>query len=64
MISVVKNDIKYLLQTIRAPSTRRCQAWQNAKSAERASFSDAPFLTLTVRQTEHGSPTFVRLRPL
>ena len=36
--------------------------WQSVVFAERALFSDRLFLTRIVRQTELGSPTFVRLR--
>ena len=38
--------------------------WLNAVSAVRALLSDTTFLTLTVRPTEPGSLTFVRLRQL
>jgi hypothetical protein len=34
--------------------------WQSAVFVEKALFSVRLFLTLTARQTEAGSPTFVR----
>lgn len=41
-------------------NARRCQEWQSAVFVEKVLFSVRTFLTLTVRQTELGSPTSVR----
>ena len=52
--------MNFELKHMRNTCIEEVSIWQSAASAERALSLDRRYPILTVKQTEHGSPIFVR----